>query len=333
VSVLVKEPAQATEMMESISGFTEGTVRALSASRQEPDWMLEFRLAAWRQFESMPWPAATDEAWRRTRLTGFNLKKFKPFAVSSGRATRAELAQAIQDELTEMDSSASLVFEDGSIRYSGSSVDVGMCGIIFTDMQSAVHQHQDLMRQYFMTQAVKPGHNKFTALHAAMWDSGTLIYVPANCRATLPLQVILNQCTAGVGGYHHTLLITERGAEITVVDDLLGATDGLQASVVELIIGEGSVVRYMNLQDFDHSAWNFLTGRAILGRDADLRWIQVSWGSRLTKAFLDVELAGPVDMPSYWAFTSRSAANTSITKPSKSIVRLTVSATCSSMAR
>ncbi len=109
---------------------------------------------------------------------------------------------------------------------------------------------------------------------------------------TLPLQVILNQSSAGVGGYHHTLVVTEEGAEVTVVDDLLGAKDGLQVSVVELIIGASAVVRYMNLQDFDHSAWNFLTGRAVLGRDADLRWIQVSWGSRLTKAFLDVDLRG-----------------------------------------
>ncbi|MCB0043290.1 MAG: Fe-S cluster assembly protein SufD, partial [Caldilinea sp.] len=118
------------------------------------------------------------------------------------------------------------------------------------------------------------------------------VYVPAKARVTLPLQVILNQVSDGVGGYHHTLVVTEEGAEVTVVDDLLGAKDGMQASVVELVIGNSSVVRYMNLQDFDHSAWNFLTGRAVLGRDADLRWIQVSWGSRLTKAFLDVDLQG-----------------------------------------
>ncbi|MBK8046453.1 MAG: Fe-S cluster assembly protein SufD [Anaerolineales bacterium] len=254
--------------------------------------MLAFRLAAWQQFESMPWPTSTDEDWRRTRLTGFNLTKFKPFAVSSGRKSKAELAGLIQDELAEMDSSASMVFEDGSLRFSQANVDLGQSGIIFTDLESAVREHPELVQQYFMTQAVKPGHNKFTALHAALWDSGALIYVPANVRATLPLQIILNQMSAGVGGYHHTLLVAERGAEITVVDDLLGAQDGLQASVVELIIGDSAVVRYMNLQDFDHTAWNFLTGRAVMGRDADLRWIQVSWGSKLTKAYLDVELAG-----------------------------------------
>lgn len=272
------------------SGFSEATVRALSAARNEPQWMLEFRLEAWRQFEAIPWPKATDEPWRRTRLTGFNLKNFQPYATSSGRVEREALDELIQHELGEMDSSGSIVFEDGGVHYSQTNIDTNTCGILFTDLESAVHEYPELVRKHFMTTAVKPDHNKFTALHAALWDSGSLIYVPANARCILPLQVIVNQSSKGVGGYHHTLLITETGAEVTLVDDLLGAKDGLHVGVVELIIGDSSVVRYMNLQDFDHSAWNFLTGRAVLGRDADLRWIQVSWGSRLTKAFLDLDM-------------------------------------------
>jgi Fe-S cluster assembly protein SufD len=287
MSVLVKQP---DAIVETVGGYSEVTVRALSAARSEPEWMLEFRLEAWRQFEAIPWPKPTDEPWRRTRLTGFNLKNFKPHAASGGRVERADLDELIQHELAEMDSSASLVFEDGSMRFSQANVDLAASGIIFTDLQTALQQYPDLVRQYFMTTAVKPGHNKFTALHAALWDSGTFVYVPANARAILPLQVILNQASAGVGNYHHTLLVTETGAEITLVDDLLGAKNGLQVGVVELVVGNSSVVRYMNLQDFDHSAWNFLTGRAVLGRDADLRWIQVSWGSRLTKAFLDLDM-------------------------------------------
>jgi Fe-S cluster assembly protein SufD len=292
MSVLVKQPDAIVETAGSAgaSGYSEATVRALSASRSEPEWMLAFRLEAWRLFEALPWPKPTDEPWRRTRLTGFNLKHFKPHATSSGRVERAELDEMIQHELTETDSSASLVFEDGAVRFSQANVDLEATGIIFTDLVTALQQYPELVRQYFMTKAVTPGHNKFTALHAAMWDSGSFVYVPANARSILPLQVILNQASAGVGNYHHTLLVTETGSEITLVDDLLGAKDGLQVGVVELIVGNSSVVRYMNLQDFDHSAWNFLTGRAVLGRDADLRWIQVSWGSRLTKAFLDLDM-------------------------------------------
>ena len=142
-----------------------------------------------------------------------------------------------------------------------------------------------------MTEAVRTDGNKFTALHAALWDTGSFIYAPRNACVALPLQAILHQA-GGVGGFHHTLLVAEEGAEVTVVDELLGAENGLQAGVVELIVKDNAKVRYIYLQDFAHTAWNFLTGRAVLGKDADLRWIQVSWGSRLTKAFLDLDLRG-----------------------------------------
>lgn len=300
MTVVVKEPT--AERLHGVSGvnghqpyerpmgFTEETVRAASAAKHEPTWMLEKRLAAWRTFESLPWPKPTDEDWRRTRLTGFKLDKFQPVAQPSGDGNEA-LSPQIQHELDEMDSAASLVFEEGAARYRDFSEDLAGKEVIFTDLQRAVHEYPALVQQYFMTQAVKPEHNKFTALHAALWDTGAFIYVPKNTKVDLPLQVILNQ-GIGVGGYHHTLLIAEEGAEVTVVDDLIGGKDGLQSAVVELIMKDNSTVRYMNLQDFDHSTWNFITGRAIMGKDTDLRWIQVSWGSRLTKAFLDLDLSG-----------------------------------------
>lgn len=300
MTVLVKEPTadrlhgvngtNGHHTYEQPMGFTEATVRAASAARQEPAWMLEQRLAAWRTFESLPWPKATDEDWRRTRLTGFKLERFQPFAQPTGAADGV-LSPQIQHELDEMDSAASLVFEDGGVRYRDTSEDLAGKAVIFTDLQTAVRDYPALVQQYFMTQAVKPDHNKFTALNAALWDTGAFVYVPKNTKVELPLQVILNQ-GAGVGGYHHTLLVAEEGAEVTVVDDLIGAKDGLQSMVVELILKDNSKVRYMNLQDFDHSAWNFLTGRAYMGKDTDLRWIQVSWGSRLTKAFLDLDMNG-----------------------------------------
>lgn len=287
MSVLTKESKQ-TEVKEAVAGFSAETVRALSQSRNEPAWMLEFRLAAWATFEGMEWPKPTDESWRRTRLTGFKLDKFQPYAQSSGGTP--QLSPLIQNELDEMDSAASIVFEDGAVAYRDETEKLADKGVIFTDLNQALHEHEDLVRRYFMTEVVKPDHNKFTALHAALWDSGTLIYVPAGVKVDLPLQVILNQKTEGTGSYHHTLLIAEEGAEITLVEDLLGGVNGLQSAVVELHLGNNTVARYMNLQDFDHSAWNFVTGRAAMQRDTDLRWIQVSWGSRLTKAFLDLDL-------------------------------------------
>lgn len=289
MSVLEKD-TEIKEVMQSVAEFSEETVRALSAARGEPEWMLERRLAAWALFEELPWPKPTDESWRRTRLSNFKLENYRPFASVDG--AEPGVNTQIQNELDEMDSAASIVFQDGDVLYRDESVNLGEKGVIFTDLRQAVTEHADLVQQHFMTEIVKPEQNKFTALHAALWDSGAFIYVPRNVQVELPLQVILNQASAGVGGYHHTLLIAEPGAEVTVVDDLLGADKGLQCSVVELHVGENAVVRYMNLQDFEHTAHNFLTGRAVLQRDADLRWIQVSWGSKLTKAFLDLDMVG-----------------------------------------
>ncbi len=294
VSVLVKEAEmmEVVAVMAAVADFSEASVRALSAARNEPRWMLDFRLAAWRTFEAMPWPKSTDEAWRRTRLTGFDLKNFTAYATPQGVSKRQALSPLLQSELGEMESAASVVFQDGGVLYRNDNPELAAQGVIFTDLQSALLEHPALVRQYFMTQAVKPEHNKFTALHAALWDTGAFVYVPKNVTVELPLQAILHQ-KPGVGGYHHTLIVADVGSHVTVVDDLLGGVNGMQSGVIELVMADNSVVRYMNLQDFDHSAWNFLTGRAMMGRDTDLRWIQVSWGSRTTKAFLDLELNGP----------------------------------------
>ena len=134
----------------------------------------------------------------------------------------------IQHELAEMDSSASLVFEDGAVRFSQANVDLAASGIIFTDLQTALQQHPDLVHQYFMTKASS---RTTTSSQPCTPPCGTRVRL-STCRPThVPscrLQVILNQASAGVGNYHHTLLVTETGAEVTVVDDLLGAKDGLQ---------------------------------------------------------------------------------------------------------
>jgi len=288
VTVLIKEP---TEIVEATAGFSEETVRQASALRDEPSWMLDFRLQAWQAFESLPWPKPTDEAWRRTRLTGFKLENFTPFAIPDGIVRRYDLEPDLIDALDEMESSASLIYRDGGVLYGEENEELEEQGVIFTDLQSAVHEYPELLQRYFMTEAVTPDANKFAALHAALWDTGSLIFVPRNTKVELPLQAILCQGDR-VGGYHHTVLVAEEGAEVTLVDDLMGAENAFQATVVELILKDNAQVRYINLQDYKHTAWNFLTGKAVMGKDTDLRWIQVSWGSRLTKAFLDLDMRG-----------------------------------------
>lgn len=265
---------------------------ALSSERDEPAWMREFRITSWGLYESMEWPSSTDEDWRRTSLAGLNLESFRYQHASSRRIALEELSPALRAEEEELESAATVIFEDGELLRATRRELLAEQGVVFMDLASALHEYPDTVQRHFMRQAVPAHTNVFTALHGALWDSGTLIHVPRNTEVELPLQVVSHQ-REGHAGFHHTLIVLEDNARVTVVDDLLGARDGLQNSVVEIVQGNGSQLRYMNMQDLDLTAWNLMTGRAALGKDADLRWIQVSWGSRLTKAFLDLDLNEP----------------------------------------
>ncbi len=272
------------------TGPTLDQVLALSAGRDEPEWMRDLRVTAWGQYESMDWPSLTDEAWRRTRLTGLKLGNFRYSLPSGVQIPEDELASSLRAEKAELESSATLVFEDGNLLHAeGRRELLAQEGVIFQELNAALWDHPSLVQEHFMRQAVPIHTNVFTALHGALWDSGTFVYVPRNAEVTLPLQIICHQ-NEGHAGFHHTLIVLGENARATVVDDLLGADLGFQNSVVEIVQGANSQLRYMNLQDLDLTAWNLMCGRAALGRDADLRWIQVSWGSLLTKAFLDLEL-------------------------------------------
>ena len=265
---------------------------ARSEARGEGAWMRRFREQAWNAAKAMPWPSLTDEAWRRTRLTGLDPDNFSYSPTHEGRVGEEALSPLLQAELNEMESDATLIFEDGLMHYRVGVAALEEQGVIFKPLDLAVQEHEDFLREHFMTRVVPVETDVFTALHGALWDSGTLIHVPRNTRVALPLQII-NWQGEGQAGHHHTLVVAEEGTEVTVVDSLLGARRGFQNSVVEIVQAPGSRVRYMNLQDLDTSAWNLMHGRAHLNRDADLRWIQVSWGSMLTKAFLDLVLQGP----------------------------------------
>ncbi len=286
--------ATATTVAPELTGaeLSLETIRMLSAARNEPDWMCAFRENAWITYQGMEWPAPTDEDWRRTRLTGLRLEDFTITPPQGPPVTAAEMPLLLQQEAGEMESAAKAIYENGNLLFAEGRRALREQGVIFQELSSAIQEHPALLQEHFMTRVVPVERTVFTALHGALWDAGTLIYVPRNVEVELPLQIISHQ-TAGSAVFHHTLIVVEENASVTVVDDLLGGRNGLQNSVVEIVQQPNSRVRYMNMQDLDLSAWNLMYGRAELQRDADLRWIQVSWGSRLTKAYLDLAMIEP----------------------------------------
>ena len=168
------------QMQQAVAGFSESTVRALSAARQEPEWMLELRLAAWQTFEAMPWPKVDRRSLAAHPVDWLRPGQVQPRCACDGDAPDRR-SRRIQHELDEMDSAASLVFQDGVVIYRTDTRGSGGPGRDLHRFASAVTDQRELVQKYFMTEVVKPDHNKFTALHAALVGYGR-VYLCAQKR-------------------------------------------------------------------------------------------------------------------------------------------------------
>ncbi|HLV43555.1 MAG TPA: Fe-S cluster assembly protein SufD [Aggregatilineales bacterium] len=272
--------------------FSREAVEQLSAYLGEPQWMLEFRLRAWEQFEQAPLPTTQDEPWRRTDLRRFKLEQFGPSL--NGSRAGVEVPAYLGEQLTEDAAGGVLVEVDGVATKYELSEQLREQGVIYTDMHTAVREHPELVRRYFMTQAVRPEEGKFALMHAAFWRGGTFLYVPRNVRAAAPLHNAL----WAVGGrtFTHTLVVLEEGAEAVFIDEYASETGdqpALHNGVVELLVGDAANLIYVSLQDFGTNTWMFTHERGRVGRDARLDWVISVMGTRLTKSFQTTELDGP----------------------------------------
>ncbi len=271
------------------TGFSKESIEKLSAVLEEPAWMLEFRLKAWEVYQSMPMPTTQDEAWRRTNLRRFKLDNFGPSLNGNGHAS--DVPAYLGEQLTEDKAGGVLVQVDGITKQYELSEELRQQGVIFCDMSTAVRQHGDLVKKFFMTEAVPVTEGKFAALHAAFWRGGVFLYVPRNVTAVAPLHSAL-WATSGKT-FSHTLVVLEERAEATFIDEY-GSEDGegqaLHNGVIELIVRDSASLKYAGLQDFGTNVWQFNHERGRVGRDGRLDWVTSIMGTRLTKAFQTVEL-------------------------------------------
>lgn len=283
-----------------LTGFSREAVEALSRSRNEPDWVLEARLKAWETYESIPMPKRSDEEWRRTDLRRLKLDRFAPYADIDSEITDLSMfARRDRDDAMqfgEADQRAGIfASRDGGKPYVDADPSLAEQGVIFTDLNTAVHEHPELVKKYFMTQAVPVDFGKFEALHAAMWQGGAFLYVPKGVQVELPFRSFAFGETAGSSIFTHSLVVVEEGAEAFFVDAYQSETQddpSFTSAVVELIVGDDANLRYVQVQDWGRNVWNFMTERSILGRDSELKSLQVTLGSKFSKNSIGSHLRG-----------------------------------------
>jgi Fe-S cluster assembly protein SufD len=251
------------------------------------------RRPAFDDFESMPTPSPETEEWRYTDLRGLDLS-FDAYAPEPGAETLDQVSPAFLEAAGELGERSGLSIQHNSTVVT-THLDPGAAarGVLFTSLDEASRRHADLVERH-LHGAVPSSRTRFAALHAAFRSGGTFVFVPSNVRVELPLQTLTYVDHDGLGVFPHTLLVLEEGAELTFIDRYVSPDldRGLSDAQVELFLGPGSKLRYVSLQDWGQGMTHVSVQRAVVGRDAELRSLAVSFGASLSRTEVESVLEG-----------------------------------------
>ncbi len=265
--------------------FTESDVRAEGA-------LQEYRLRAWNCFQKAALPDPSLEAWRRTDIRQLSADQFtfpKPGAYEDLPPVREDLMMPLADGQP----GGQIVLLPG-----GATVELDQTlaaqGVIFTDLLTAEREHPDLVAR-MIGRVVNPEEGKFAALAGAFAQNGVVLYVPKGLQVEAPLHSIL----WGPGAFAHVshlLVLVDEGASVTYVHESASPDEtglnAMHAGIVEIQVLQGATLKFVELQSWGRHVWNFSHERVRVERDAQLDWIFGAIGSRLTKNFSELDLAG-----------------------------------------
>lgn len=285
-------------VFKSEKGLDEDKIRQISRMKNEPEWMLEFRLSAYRIFleKRMPdWGADLSEI-------DFDEIFYYIKPTDKPKQTWEDLPENIKDTYDKLGiPEAERKFLAGvSAQYESEVVyhsllqDLADKGVIFTDMDTALREHEDLVKKYFGT-LVPPGDNKFSALNSAVWSGGSFIYVPKNVKVSIPLQAYFRINAKNMGQFERTLIIADEGSFVHYIEGCTApvySTDSLHAAVVEIFCLPGSRVRYTTVQNWASNVYNLVTKRAAAEENAVMEWIDGNIGSKRTMKYPSIYLRG-----------------------------------------
>lgn len=283
------------EVKYHIPGFSQATVEALSALQREPDWMWKKRYQAWCDYQEREPPV-----WRRTDISKLHWERLIPYAPPQAPVTDLGVLPAkLHTALAIYGERAGLMLQrDLSPVYLDLAETVRNQGVIWTDLATAVREVPDLVRPYFMTDAVPVAHDKYTALHGAFWAGGAFLYVPRNTTVTLPFVTVVWQEMPQLAVLPHILLVVDAGSRVTIVSELLSmgcdaCPDTYHGGITELYVGAGAQVQFVTVQDLGRHIYDVRAQTAVLGRDSRLEWLTITLGGRISRSSQYTHLREP----------------------------------------
>ena len=275
-------------------GFSEEIINHISETRKEPKWMKELRFGCFERYKKNPLPDSNDESWRRTSFQSMDFDK-----IQTGYNNQSDSI----NRNSRFDNESHLAYTDASITGNFLSKELKEKGVIFTDMDTALMKHPDLVKEYFMSFCVKPEQNSYTLLHAAFWQGGLFLYVPREVEIQIPFKYLYEFNKNGLGTFYHTLIVLEESSrayfleEASSINESQSKTEDVSQSfncpVVEIYLKENSSLNYLAVQDFGHNVYSTISKTVILEDNSSIKWTECTVGGRITKSSLGSILAGP----------------------------------------
>ena len=270
-------------------GLTEDIVRDIWANKNEPQWMLDFRLKSLEIYNKMEIPNWIPD------ISGLDMENIYTYVKPKAKKMSASWDEVPEDikgtfdrlgiQEAEQKSLAGVGAQyDSEVVYHSIQEDLVKQGVIYTDIETALREHEDIVKQYWMT-LIPPTDHKWAALHGAVWSGGSFVYVPKGVQVEIPLQSYFRLNAPGAGQFEHTMIIIEEGASAHFIEGCSAPkydVSNLHAGAVELFVKDNAKLRYSTIENWSKNMYNLNTKRAIVGAHGTIEWVSGSFGSHVS---------------------------------------------------
>lgn len=270
-------------------GLTEDIVRDIWANKNEPQWMLDFRLKSLEIYKKMEIPNWIPD------ISGLDMENIYTYVKPKAKKMSASWDEVPEDikgtfdrlgiQEAEQKSLAGVGAQyDSEVVYHSIQEDLVKQGVIYTDIETALREHEDIVKQYWMT-LIPPTDHKWAALHGAVWSGGSFVYVPKGVQVEIPLQSYFRLNAPGAGQFEHTMIIIEEGASAHFIEGCSAPkydVSNLHAGAVELFVKDNAKLRYSTIENWSKNMYNLNTKRAIVGAHGTIEWVSGSFGSHVS---------------------------------------------------
>ena len=289
-----------TEMYVHLSkkGLTKDTVIEISKMKDEPQWMLDFRLRSYEVFMKKPMPTWGGD------LSVIDFQNIYYYAKASDKVEKnwddvPDNVKKTFDKLGIPEAEKKFLAGVGAqyeseVVYHSLREDLAKQGVLFLDTDAALHEHPEIFRKYF-GKIIPPEDNKFAALNSAVWSGGSFIYIPPGVKVDMPLQAYFRINAENIGQFERTLIIADEGSEVHYIEGCTApvySSESLHSAVVELVAHKDAKLRYTTIQNWSSDVYNLVTKRAYAYEGATVEWIDGNIGSKLTMKYPGIYLMG-----------------------------------------